>query len=73
MIESRRGEKGVWGKKEIKEKREMENKVRELQRWTKIEEREKGKRNVVVKGLEVKEWGIKKAVGELWKEMAVQA
>jgi len=53
--------------------RELEKKVWELGRWREREEREKRKRNVVVKGLEVGEGGIMKAVGELWERMGVKA
>lgn len=47
----------------------MENKVRKLERWKEIEERERRRRNVVMKRLEVKERRIRKSVRELWKEM----
>lgn len=72
--------KGKWGRREQGEERdkgekerEMENKVKELERWKEREEREKNRRYVMVKGIEVKEGGIKKAVGELWKMMGMQA
>lgn len=39
----------------------MEKKIRDLERWRELEERERRRRNVIVKGMEVKEKRIEKA------------
>jgi len=38
-----------------------------------MEEREKRKRNIIIKGLEVRDGRIKEEVNKLWREMGVQA
>ncbi|EZA50989.1 hypothetical protein X777_10537 [Ooceraea biroi] len=51
----------------------VERKVRELERWREIEERERRKRNVIVKGMEVQGEGIEGAVRRIWKEIGAEA
>lgn len=62
--------KNVGGR--IKEN-EIEGKVKELEKWRELEERERRRKNVVIKGLELKEGGIGETVNKLWREIGVQA
>ena len=55
------------------EKKQTEERVKELERWREREDRERRKRNVVVKGVEVKEKGIEAAVRRIWEKMEIKA
>ena len=67
------GEVKEEGKWEIgKRDKAMEAKVRELERWRELEERDRRRNNVVVKGVAMEEGRLKKAVEKLWLEMGVE-
>lgn len=72
MLKRRKGE-GREGKSAEGKGKEVEVKVKESVRWREMEERERRRKNVVVKGIEVKEGGIKGAIEEIWKEIGAKA
>ena len=64
-------EEGKWevGKRD----KAIKAKVRELERWRELEERDrKRNNNVVVKGVELEEGRLKEAVEKLWLKMGMQ-
>ncbi|EZA56118.1 hypothetical protein X777_03726 [Ooceraea biroi] len=69
----RKGEKESEGEGMEEGRKVVERKVRELERWREIEERERRKRNVIVKGVEVQGEGIEGAVRRIWKEIGAEA
>ncbi|KAL6263061.1 hypothetical protein P5V15_005858 [Pogonomyrmex californicus] len=67
-------EEGRGGRGEKKkEEAELEGKIRNLERWREMEERERRRRNVLVKEVEVKEGGIRKAIEKIWERMEIEA
>lgn len=66
--ERRRG-----GRETTKRDGRLETEIRDLVRWRELEERERRRRNVVVKGLEAKREGIEGQIGRIWKELGVEA
>ncbi|EFN64892.1 hypothetical protein EAG_05339 [Camponotus floridanus] len=72
--ERKEGEEGKKGGRGIKIVGEaLEGKIKDLERWRELEERERRRRNVVVKGLEVKVERIEGEVRRIWKELGVGA
>lgn len=67
MGEERRGRGGE------RERSELEKSVDEMERWWKIKEREERRKNIIVKGIEVKEGKIKEAVEKMLKKIRVEA
>lgn len=52
---------------------ELEAKIKGLEKWRELEERERRRRNVVVKGIEVKGEGIEGEVRKIWEELRMGA
>jgi len=61
------------GRVEKKGGGELEAKIKDLKRWRELEERERRRRNVVMKGVEVKKEGIEGEVRKIWEELGVEA
>lgn len=47
--------------------------MKELEKWKKMEERERRKKNTVIKRLQTDKGGLREEVRGLWKEMEVLA
>jgi len=72
-LENRDIRGGVRGEVEVEgEKGEMSRKIKEIERKLERREREERKRNLIIRGLEVKEGKRKEAVGELMKVIEVE-
>lgn len=65
-------EGGKEGRVTKKEGGELEAKIKGLEKWRELEERERRRSNVVVKGIEVKGEGIEGEVRKIWKELEVR-
>lgn len=66
---------GRSGKREMGKKEEIgdvEGKIRKLERWKEREDRERRRRNVVVKWLRAGKKDMQEAVRGLWRKMRVQ-
>lgn len=68
----RRG-RGKGGRVTKKGGGELEAKIKGLEKWRELEKRERRRRNVVVKGIEVKGEGIEGKVKKIWEELGVGA
>lgn len=53
--------------------KKMERKIRELDRRREMEERKKRRKNVLLKGVDIREGGMEKVVGRIWKVIGAQA
>lgn len=51
----------------------MDAKIRNLERWRKIEEKKRRRRSMVMKGVEIKVWEINETVRKIWEDMEVSA
>lgn len=67
----RRREERRKGNKE--RRRRLEAKRKGLEKWKELKEREKRRRNVMVKGIEMKGEGIEGEVRKIWEELGLSA
>lgn len=71
-LKEMRSREGV-GAKGRTRKKDLDNKIKGLERWIEKREREDRKKNIVIKGLEVKEGRRKEAVEEIMEKIEVKA